>query len=211
MKDKIDLEISRTAEQITVALAQSIRERINSVLLEDALALGEEVLGVGGNRVALARSLFAYVTSPTEKIVVDGLTVPRMADGSDDLTTVAEISHVLDELEVPTVHKDLQMTVAGRVHHLGDLLQEERERAEELEGEAENVSADFERDLWRSTRRILDRLGFDWKQVGSEGVTAHDAEDFIMDAITRLQRAARPKQEPLPADVTGPLPVSAHA
>lgn len=147
--------------------------------------------------------IFADVVSPIEGIVANALSVPPLEDGIPDRTTLADVASVLDELEVPSEKDGLRMTLAGRVHHLGDLLEEERGLVEELQADAESVSLDFEKDLWKAMRRILDRLKFDWSGVGSEGVTADEAEDFVMDALTALERAARPKQKPLSLEVTG--------
>lgn len=135
-----------------------------------------------------------------------------------DLVSVEEIESALDEAEVPTIDtasKELSLVERVRLlaEELADVraqLPEEGEMSyeealgliEELRSEAGVVSEEFERDLWRASRRILDRLGFNWKDVDYSGVTADDVEDFVMDAITALERKARRPKKPLPASVT---------
>ncbi|MNU53009.1 hypothetical protein D3C71_420320 [compost metagenome] len=65
------------------------------------------------------------------------------------------------------------------------------------------LSDEFDTDLWRATKHILNRLGFDWNTVGSDGVTADTVEDFIIDGITSLERKARPAKKPLSVSITG--------
>lgn len=83
-----------------------------------------------------------------------------------------------------------------RIYKLECELEEAQGHIEELEAEAGVVSADFEKDCWRSLRRILDRCQFDWRHVDSDGVTADEAEEFIREAIddleARLTRALNP-------------------
>jgi hypothetical protein len=128
---------------------------------------------------------------------------PNMPNSSPDLTTFEEIAEQLDVAEIPSAEKEKPITLLQRVELLTEMLEEERGRTEELEAEGHRISTEFEGDLWRANRRILNRLGFDWSQVDMEGVTADTAEDFIMDALTNLERKARPAKKPLPVSITG--------
>lgn len=87
-----------------------------------------------------------------------------------------------------------------RIFELECELEEAQGEIEELHATAEVVSDEFEKDCWRSMRRLLDRCGFDWQDVQHDGVSADDAEEFILDTIndldTRLKRATAPSPEP---------------
>lgn len=127
-----------------------------------------------------------------------------LPDGLEDHSTIQAVTKELDLGDVPLADK------TGRPYGITErvaLLVSDHEEAlghiEELQGECDRVSLDFERDLWKANRRIIDRLGFDWKSVGSEGVTADEVEFFIMDAITALERKAIPRKKPLPVAVVG--------
>jgi len=73
-----------------------------------------------------------------------------------------------------------------RIFELECQLEDAQGEIEELEANAEVVSSDFEKDCWRAMRRILDRCKFDWRDVGREGVTADEAEEFIRETIDDL-------------------------
>lgn len=73
-----------------------------------------------------------------------------------------------------------------RIFELECQLEEAQGEIEELAANAEVVSSDFEKDCWRSMRRLLDRCKFDWRDVGHDGVTADDAEEFIRETIDDL-------------------------
>lgn len=68
---------------------------------------------------------------------------------------------------------------------------EQRERAEEAESEItraqEQVSAEFEGDCWKTLRNLLDRTGFDWSGYSEDGVTASDAQEWIVEELDRLE------------------------
>lgn len=51
------------------------------------------------------------------------------------------------------------------------------DRADELEGYAEQVSVEFEKDCWKAMRSLLEECGFDWS--GDDVVTAEDARETI--------------------------------
>lgn len=129
---------------------------------------------------------------------------PRTLPGCvKDMTSFDDIAEVLDAAEIPRTTKGTHLTLIERVSDLAGRLEEERGYVEELRAEAGVVSDEFERDLWRATKRVLDRLGFDWNTVDSDGVTADTVEDFIIDGITSLERKARPAKKPLSVSVTG--------
>ena len=68
---------------------------------------------------------------------------------------------------------------------------EQRERAEEAESEItraqEQVSDEFEGDCWKAMRNLLDRTGFDWSDYSEDGVTASDAQRWIVEELDRLE------------------------
>ena len=68
---------------------------------------------------------------------------------------------------------------------------EQRDRAEEAESEItraqEQVSAEFEGDCWKAMRNLLDRTGFDWSEYSEDGVTASDAQEWIVEELDRLE------------------------
>jgi hypothetical protein len=210
---------------VNEGLVDNLSEKIGEAVLKEIEEIVERTSTYHGSRAfsevmeeLVPFALFQQAVQPIRPLVEGALAVTDFEDGRPDRTTIADIVNVLDELEVPTEKKDWlagnalkRMTVAGRVHHLGDLLDEERGANDELRAEANVVSQDFEKDLWRSTRRVLDKLKFDWSQVDSDGVTAEAIEDFIIDSITALERKARPKQKPLPIETTGPMPGKADA
>jgi len=103
---------------------------------------------------------------------------------------------------------DLLPDVFGRrrIFELECQLEEAQGEIEELVANSEVVSADFEKDCWRSMRRLLDRCKFDWRDVGHDGVTADEAEEFIRETIDdltqRVERALSPSpQTNLKSDV----------
>jgi hypothetical protein len=210
----------RPLQAVNEGVVETLVEKIGEAVLNEIERVVEHVGTYHGSRPFSevvdelgVFSTFRPVVGPVRPLIEATLSVSEFEDGTPDRTTIADVVAVLDELEVPAEKKDWlgdktfkRMTVAGRVHLLGDLLEEEKGANEELRSEADVVSQDFEKDLWRSTRRILDKLKFDWSQVGSDGVTAEAIEDFIIDSITALERKARPKQKPLPIETTGPLP-----
>lgn len=129
---------------------------------------------------------------------------PRSLPGCvKDMTSFDDIADALDAADIPRTTKGTHLTLIERVADLAYRLEEEQGYNEELRAEADTVSAEFEGDLWKANRKILDRLGFDWSTVDSDGVTADNVEDFIIDAITSLERKARPAKKPLPVSVTG--------
>lgn len=129
---------------------------------------------------------------------------PRTLPGCvKDMTSFDDIADALDAADIPRTTKGTHLTLIERVADLAYRLEEEQGYNEELRAEADTVSAEFEGDLWKANRKILDRLGFDWSTVDSAGVTADNVEDFITDAITSLERKARPAKKPLPVSVTG--------
>lgn len=118
---------------------------------------------------------------------------PRTLPGCvKDMTSFDDIAEALDAADIPRTTKGTHLTLIERISDLAYKLEEEQGYVEELRAEAGTVSAEFDGDLWKANRRILDRLKFDWSGVDSEGVTANEVEDFIMDAITVLERRARP-------------------
>jgi Zn-dependent carboxypeptidase len=140
--------------------------------------LGNEVSG------ELGEELFSFVKR---------FSSPRpLAGGGYDDTSFDDIADALDEADVPTTLKEKNLTLKERVNHLLYTLEEEQGYVEELRAESHKVSEEFEGSLWKANRRILDRLGFDWHGTDSDGVTADEVEDFIMDSITSLERRARP-------------------
>lgn len=83
-----------------------------------------------------------------------------------------------------------------RIFELECKLEDAEGQIEELHAAAEVVAEDFEKDCWRSMRRLLDRCNFDWRDVDFDGVTADQAEEYIRDTIddldARLTRATNP-------------------
>lgn len=77
-----------------------------------------------------------------------------------------------------------------RIFELECDLEEAQGQIEEMQAEMDVVSDEFEKDCWRSLRRLLDRCGFDWRDVGSDGVTADDAEEYIREQIKHLESLA---------------------
>lgn len=77
-----------------------------------------------------------------------------------------------------------------RIFELECDLEEAQGQIEDLQVAAGVVSEDFEKDCWRSLRSLLDQCGFDWRNVGSDGVTAVDAEEYIREQIKRLESLA---------------------
>jgi hypothetical protein len=123
---------------------------------------------------------------------------PRTLPGCvKDMTSFDDIAEALDAAEIPRTKNGTHLTLIERVSDLAYKLEEEQGYNEELRAEAGTVSAEFEGDLWKANRNILDRLGFDWSMVDSDGVTADTVEIFIIDGITRLERKARPAKRPL--------------
>lgn len=75
-----------------------------------------------------------------------------------------------------------------RIFELECDLEEAQGQIEEMQGYAEVVAEDFEKDCWKSMRRLLDSCQFDWRDVGSNGVTALDAEEFILSSIRDMEQ-----------------------
>ena len=68
---------------------------------------------------------------------------------------------------------------------------EQRERAEEAESEItraqEQVSAEFEGDCWKAMRNLLESTGFDWSEYSEDGVSASEAQRWIVEELDRLE------------------------
>lgn len=129
---------------------------------------------------------------------------PRTLPGCvKDMTTFDDIAEVLDAAEIARIKDETHLPLIDRVSDLAARLEEKRGYVEELRAEADILSDKFDTDLWRATKHILNRLGFDWNTVGSDGVTADTVEDFIIDSITSLERKARPAKKPLSVSVAG--------
>ena len=68
---------------------------------------------------------------------------------------------------------------------------EQQERAEEAESEItraqEQVSAEFEGDCWMAMRNLLDTTGFDWSEYSEDGVSASEAQRWIVEELDRLE------------------------
>lgn len=68
---------------------------------------------------------------------------------------------------------------------------EQRERAEEAESEItraqEQVSAEFEGDCWKAIHNLLERTGFDWSEYSEDGVSASEAQRWIVEELDRLE------------------------
>lgn len=68
-------------------------------------------------------------------------------------------------------------------------------RVEELEGEAETVSAEFEGDCWKALRSLLSECNFDWRDVEPDGVTADDAREHISTTLDELEKGETRNRE----------------
>lgn len=66
-----------------------------------------------------------------------------------------------------------------RIFELECELEEAQGQVEEMQAEMGVISNDFEKDCWRSLRRLIDLCGYDWRGVESDGVTALEAEEFV--------------------------------
>lgn len=68
---------------------------------------------------------------------------------------------------------------------------EQRDRAEEAESEItraqEQVSAEFEGDCWKAMRNLLERTDFDWSEYSEDGVSASEAQRWIVEELDRLE------------------------
>lgn len=87
--------------------------------------------------------------------------------------------------------KDSETHWLNEAERLRAELDEQRERAEEAESEItraqEQVSAEFEGDCWKTLRNLLNRAGFDWSEYSEDGVTASDAQEWIVEELDRLE------------------------
>ncbi len=68
-------------------------------------------------------------------------------------------------------------------------------RVEELEAEAETVSAEFEGDCWKALRSLLSECNFDWRDVEPDGVTADDAREHISTTLDELEKGETRNRE----------------
>jgi hypothetical protein len=65
------------------------------------------------------------------------------------------------------------------------------DRIEELEADAERVSAEFERDCWKALRSLLAKCHFEWDgDAQLEGVSAEEAREHISTTLAECDRAA---------------------
>ena len=85
----------------------------------------------------------------------------------------------------------LARTLAAENTRLRAERDEQRERAEEAESEItraqEQVSAEFEGDCWKAMRNLLERTGFDWSEYSEDGVSASEAQRWIVEELDRLE------------------------
>lgn len=169
------------------AMRRAVREAYDMGLND-----GRKWIGNGADNPYNGQGIETELGDPLFDFVKEFASARSMPGRGDDLTTFDDISEALDAAEIPRDKKDVPLTVLERVEHLAYALEEEMGYTEELRSAAETVSNEFEGDLWKANRRILERLKFDWSGIGSEGVTAEQVEDFIMDAVTHLERQARP-------------------
>ena len=51
----------------------------------------------------------------------------------------------------------------------------------------EQVSAEFEGDCWKAMRNLLERTGFDWSEYSEDGVSASEAQRWIVEELDRLE------------------------
>lgn len=61
-------------------------------------------------------------------------------------------------------------------------LDEALDRVEHLEGAADQVSEEFDKECWKIVRRLLNDIGFDWQYADNE-VTAEQAYEYISAAL----------------------------
>ncbi|NTF17912.1 hypothetical protein G6L37_05815 [Agrobacterium rubi] len=169
------------------AMASAVREAYDKGLND-----GRKWIGNRAGNPYHGREVTEELGTPLFEFVKRFASARMLKGGIEDLTTFDDISEAMDAAEVPDEKNEKRLTLLERVEELAYMLEEEQGHVEELRCEGKAIAAEFEGDLWKSTRRILDRLKFDWSGVDSEGVTATDAEDFIVDAITHLERKARP-------------------
>lgn len=93
------------------------------------------------------------------------------------MTSTTELRDLLDERD----------RLAGEVERLKGLLDDALDRVEDLEREAETVSAEFEKDCWIAVRSFLTKVGF---KDFSDGITAQDACDIILESIEGVDKRA---------------------
>lgn len=60
---------------------------------------------------------------------------------------------------------------------------EQAERIEELEAACEVVSNEFEGDLWKVCRRLLEKTGYDVSGSNPDGIQADSFEDHMIEAL----------------------------
>lgn len=75
-----------------------------------------------------------------------------------------------------------------RIADLQSGLEEAQGQIEEMQAEMGVVSDEFEKDCWRSMRHLLDLCGFNWRDVGLDGVTALEAEEFVETSLRDFAR-----------------------
>jgi len=87
------------------------------------------------------------------------------------------------------------------------------DRVEELERDAEIVSAEFEKDCWKALRSLIERTDpeFDLNRDG-DGTTAQDACDFLWEAMESCEKRAQAAEERLlrAVEALGELPKAAE-
>jgi hypothetical protein len=193
---------ARMLELVKDAMICVVREAYDKGLNDGRQWVGNSIGADSGNpyrgrevEAELGGELFDFVRK---------FASPRTLPGCvKDMTTFDDIAEALDAAEIPRTTKGTHLTLIERISDLAYKLEEEQGYNEELRAEAGTVSAQFDSDLWQANCKILDRLGFDWSTVDSDGVTVDAVEDFIIDGITRLERKARPAKKPLAVSVTG--------
>lgn len=84
---------------------------------------------------------------------------------------------VIDDLPLSTAREMLKKAMTEN--------EELRERIDELESTAEDVSAEFERELWVVVRGLLNECNFDWD---GDPVTADTAGQFLHDTLQDMER-----------------------
>lgn len=175
-------------EYVRSAMADVVREAYDKGLND-----GRNWVGNGSGNPYNGRQIQSDLGEPLFDFVKAFASARPLPGGTPDLTTFDDIAEVLDASAIPRSIQDKPLSLLERVGALAAALEEEQGYVEELRSEGEQVAAEFEGDLWKANRRILDRLGFDWSGVDSSGVTSEEVEDFIIDAITHLERKARPE------------------
>ncbi len=185
--DRHDDDRERLLEAVKDAMKCAVREAYDKGLHD-----GRQWVGNGSGNPYRGREIEAELGVELFDFVRRFASPRTLPGGIKDSTSFDDIADALDAADIPRTTKGTHLTLIERVADLAYKLEEEQGYNEELRAEAGTVSAEFEGDLWKANRKILDRLGFDWSTVDSEGVTADTIEDFIIDAITALERQARP-------------------